>query len=200
MFQFRIRLWNAIVVPTLIAGVSQASDRMVGVRPTDGATQLVKRFDIGAGVTITGMQFENNDPSTIFPEVSLVRGPLNSIAEGTVVASTTGVRPGSGTVTITWPSPVEIGESGTYYAAIRFPAGAGRQGPGRGPAIGANDAAVPRGSFITCGAEGSLLPAVADLGILLVLSGGGVLGGPAKTSERLKVPQGAFGWAIIGEN
>lgn len=144
---------------------------MVGLVPTDGSTMLVKQFAIGAETTISGVQLENNDAATAFPEVALLRGPLTSIAGGTVVATASNVRPGSGIATVHWPSAVSVRQAGTYYVVVRFPSGPGRQGIGQGPALGANNVAAPNGSYVAGNTTAPLVPARIDLAMSLVTSG-----------------------------
>lgn len=161
------------------AGTGAAANRMVGVVPSNGTNMLVKAFDIGSETTIRGARFDNNDPATVFPEVLLVWGPVSAISEGTVVASASNVHETSlGVVEVTWTTTISA-SPGTYYLAICPPAGAGKQGAGVGPAVGANDVAAPNGSYITCGAERSLLPIRADLTMSLLTSGAAG-GGPSK--------------------
>jgi hypothetical protein len=171
----RIVVWLAVAL--LGASPSRAADRMIGVVPTDGVTSLVKEFAVEAGTSLVGVQLENNDPATTFPEVTLLRGPMTAVSEGEVVASDTGVQVAAGTVILGWASPVAITEGGTYYVRVRFPAGPGKQGVGHGPALGANNVSEPNGSYVTCGTGGSLLPVKADLVMTLVTSGGSMKAG-----------------------
>lgn len=153
--------------------IARAADRMVGVVPTDGSTVLVKQFVVNAGTTITGVCFENNDGATTFPEVALVHAASTRLTEGTIVASASNVRPGSGLSTVTWPTPVTVSQAGTYLVAIRFPSGPGKQGVGQGPAIGTNDVTAPTGSYVAGSANETLVALGTDLAISLVSSGGG---------------------------
>ncbi len=138
----RAMLWRPVLVAAMgtvvIATGGQATDRMLGLVPSDGVAMLVNQFSVRAGTTITGAQFANNDRATLFPSVVLLRGSLGSVSEGTVIASVANVQESSGGgVTVLWPTPVVVSEAGTYYVAVRIPAGPGKQAIGRGPAIGA---------------------------------------------------------------
>ena len=164
------------VLGTLVAAISvfgaspsPAAQRMVGVVPSDGQIALVKRFDVPAGASILGVRFENNDASTVFPEVLLIRGPLDALSQGVIVAATANVMEAApGIVTVMWPGRIMASGKDTYYVAVRMPSPA-KMGPGLGTAIGAADVAEPNGSFLTCGEEQSLLPARVDLAMTLLL-------------------------------
>lgn len=156
------------------AGVGSAADRVVGIVPSDGVAMLVKSFAVDAGATITGVAFENNGPATVFPEVVLLRGPLVAVGAGAVLASAANVsETAGGVVVVTWPTPVAVSEPGTYYVGVCPPAGPGKQGPGLGPALGANDVETPNGSYLTCGPERTLVPIRVELAMSLLASASG---------------------------
>ncbi len=178
--------WKPVLVAMIVCvaqpRASLAVDRMVGLVPSDGVGRFVKEFSVGAGTTIAGAQFANNDAATVFPSVVLIRGPLGDLSEGPTVASAANVQETSlGVVTVSWSTPVFVTEAETYLVAVQIPAGPGKQGVGRGPALGASDVASPNGSYIASGAAGTLCPLRADLGISLVTRGTAG-GGAAKAS------------------
>jgi hypothetical protein len=152
---------------------------------------FVKEFAVPAGTTIFGAQFENNDASTIFPEVLLVRGPASGISGGTVVTSATNIRESAlGNVTIAWSTPIVVSTDATYYLGVCPPAGSVRQGTGMGAGVGADNVEGPNGSYITWGSERLLLPIRADLAMSLVTNMDG-FDGPSKAErvERATSPQ-----------
>src|SRR5262245_32338344 len=59
-----------------------ASDRTVGVRPSDGTVSFAKAFQVPAGTWVAGVTFANNDPGTTFPQVLLLRGVTSALAGG----------------------------------------------------------------------------------------------------------------------
>jgi hypothetical protein len=165
---------------------------MVGIVPSDGVAMLVKSFAVEAGTTITGVAFENNDPGTVFPEVVLLRGPLVTVAAGTVLSWAADVRETeAGMVVVRWATPVAADEPGTYYVGVCPPAGRGMQGPGVGPALGADDVEAPNGSYMTCGPERTLVPARVDLAMSLLESAslGPSKAGPLQPEERPGAPR-----------
>lgn len=163
-----------LAIVAVLVSTAGAADRMLGVVPSDGTTMLVKAFAVAAGTVITGAQFENNDPASVFPEAQLIRGPVTALNDGEVVASATNLQEvAGGLVSLTWPSAVTVTEAGTYYVGLCMPNGAVKQGPGQGPAIGSNDVEAPNGSYVTECSERVLLPLKQDLTISLVTSGGG---------------------------
>lgn len=165
-------LMNAWSCVCILASVVLAADRMVGVVPTDGASILAKRFSVAAGTMITGVRFENNDGRTTYPEITLVRGSLTRLDEGTLVASAGHVQPGAGVVSVLWPTAVTAAETGTFYVAVRFPAGPGKQGAGQGPAIAAYDVATPIGTYVAGSTSDVLVPVRVDLALSLLTEGG----------------------------
>jgi hypothetical protein len=111
------------VVAGASAGTVSAAERMVGLVPSDGTAMLVKEFAVGAGTTITGVEFENNDPRTAFSEVALFRGPLGALEEGMPLARVVDVAEATpGLVRVTWSTAVVASEAGTYYVGA-LPAG-----------------------------------------------------------------------------
>lgn len=149
------------------------ADETVGLNPSDGVNMFVKAFSVASGTVITGVEFVNNDAATVFPTVVLVRGGSASLAEGTTERTATNVTETSGgVVSVTWGTPVEVVEAGTYYVAVRPPQGPGKQGDGDGPAIGATRVDAPVGSFVSAGTTGELIPLGVDLGITLRISTG----------------------------
>lgn len=169
-----------VVVLTLAASMAWSADRMVRLVPANGSTLFVKEFAVAAGTTITGVTFVTNDERTTFPEVSLVRGPATSLASATTLRTTADFRPGSTAAALTWSQPVTVTEAGTYYVAIRFPAG-----PGGGPALAANDAVAPSGSYAAGSREDAMIPAKLDLAIQLTTSPAG----PSKAAPAGDHPQ-----------
>ena len=164
---FERSLVTLLLGSAVLASAAAAVDRMVGLVPSNGVAMFVKVFTVSEGTVITGMQFTSNDPTTVFPSVVLVRGPVGSgLAGGTTVASAANVQEASGSlVTVTWSSAISVTETGTYYVGVCPPSGAGKQSVGHGPALGANDAATPDGSYIASGMNGELCPVAADLAI-----------------------------------
>lgn len=160
-------------VPLVLASMASAAvDQTVGVAPSDGMTMLVKRFSVAKGTVIVGAQFQNNDPRTIFPEVVLVRGVASAMSEGTVAARVSNVsETATGIVSVTWSRPIQAAQSEDYYLGVRMPAGARKQGPGNGPAIGASRVEAPGGSFVAGGTEGGLTATSVDLAMGLVTGG-----------------------------
>ena len=175
------------LVAGLCAGNAGAADRMVGIVPSDGVAMLVKAFVLSAGASITGVQFESNDDSTVFPEVALYRGPLTALSGATPVAYATDVSETStGMVTVVWADPVSVTDDGTYYVGVCLPQGEEKEGPGVGAAIGADDIASPNGSYIAGGEDRTLEPVRADLSVSLTLGasmGGGAFQAAAPPSE-----------------
>jgi len=178
------------VVTCAAAGAASAAERFVGLVPSDGVGMFVKSFEVPAGTTIDGVEFASNDPATVFPEVTLVRGGLRALSEGDVVGSIMNVAAASSGLSISsWPSPVQVNVAGTYYVAIRVPAGPGKQRRGVGPAVGATDVSSPVGSFVAAGPDRSLSPLSLDLAVRLVTSGAAA----KATSGEITTPQpGAF--------
>jgi hypothetical protein len=134
---------------------------------------MVKAFWVPAGQTITGVEFQNNDARTVFPEVMLVRGLSTAVGQGTVerrAADVTETSPG--VVHVTWSPAVEATDETPYYVCVRFPAGPGKQGAGVGPGIGATRVTTPHGSFVAGGEEGELTAAAFDLDMNLLVSSG----------------------------
>jgi hypothetical protein len=170
---------GAVLMLAAAAAAAQttfAAERMVGVVPTNGSTMLIKQFSVDAGTTLTGVQIENNDATTTFPEITLLRGPANTTGSASTVASASGVHPAAGVGTVQWTTPVLVSEAGTYYVAVRFPSGPGKQGLGSGPALGASDVTTPAGSFVAASPTDEMLPIGMDLALSLVTAGGGGLG------------------------
>ena len=160
--------WIAAMVCT-----TAHADGTVGLNPSDGVNMFVKAFSVAAGTVITGAEFVNNDAATVFPAVLLVRGGSASLAEGTTERTATNATETSGgVVSVTWSTPVEVSDGGTYYVAVQPPEGPGKQGDGHGPAIGATRVDTPVGSFLSAGTEGELVPLGVDLGITLRISSG----------------------------
>lgn len=167
------------------AETASAATRMVGVVPSDGVAMLVKSFSVSAGTTILGVEFENNDPRTTFPDVVLVRGASSAIADGMLAARTTEVsETASGWVRVLWSQPVQVVTADVYYVGVRIPEGPGKQGPGNGPALGATDVSRPNGSFLASGAEGTLMPVGVDLTMNLLASGIGKATQPTPEPEE----------------
>jgi hypothetical protein len=167
---------------TLFSAVAHAADRMIGIVPSDGIGMLAKRFDLSAGTVVTGVRFETNDPSTPFAKIVLVHGDVDAVSRGVVVACTTGVvETVDGVAAVAWNIPTRVEAGGTYWVGICPPAGPGKQGPGRGPAVGATGDGSSGTSYVTYGSEETLLPISVDLAIALdtaAASGGpGVLKG-----------------------
>lgn len=179
---------GAVLMLAAAAQTTLAAERMVGVVPTNGSTMLIKQFSVDAGTTITGVQVENNDATTTFPDVTLLRGPANTTGSASTVASASSVQLGAGVGTVQWTTPVLVTESGTYYVAVRFPSGPGKQGPGAGPALGATDVNAPAGSFVAASSTDEMSPLGVDLALSLVTAGGGGLG-----KARPAVPDPAAG-------
>ncbi len=161
-----------LCISGLSAKVSIAVDRMVGLIPSDGTTAFVKKFSVGAGTTILGVEFVNNDARTVFPAVTIVQGPLSKLSDGSVIASMTNVVEGSdGVVRTQFPETIEVSASSDYYVVVRIPEGTGKLGPGDGPAIGAYDLATAASNYGASGPEGSLTPVSVNLAIELVTTG-----------------------------
>lgn len=149
----------------------------VGLNPCDGLTMFVKEFVVPAGTTIAGVAFQNNDARTVFPEVVLVRGDCAVLSQGTTVARAEDVREtADGWVQGTWATAVSVTEDGTFRVGVRFPEGAGKQGDGNGPGVGAVRVAAPAGSFVAGGTDGELTPVNLDLAIELVTGTAGKAG------------------------
>lgn len=169
----------------IAASVAWGVDRMVRLVPANGSTMFVKEFRVAAGTTITGVTFVSSDASTTFPEVSLARGPATSLASATTLRTATDVRPGSTNAAVTWSSPVTVSESGTYYVAIRLPAG-----QTNGPALAANEVTAPDGSYAVGSRDDTMIAVRVDLGVQLTTSGG-----PSKTEpgdeSRVPDPEGS---------
>jgi len=172
-----------LVSTALPADHSSAASRMVGVEPSDGVAMLVKRFSVASGATIVGVQFESNDPRTVFPEVLLVRGATSTLDEGTVVASRADVS-GAGVVEVLWTTPVQVTGKTDFLVGIRIPAGPGKRGLGNGPAVGAELVATPNGSLLASGDEGSLTALGVDLSINLLTAAGKA--GPPSSEPQAK--------------
>ena len=169
------RRWQlgAFVASAWVVGVTSgnAVERMVGLVPTDGVAMFVKAFHVDAGTTISGVQFVNNDPAIVFPAVVLVVGAEGCLAGGTTVAAAANVQEASGrVVTVVWPAPVVVAQPATYSVGVCPPAGRGKQGPGRGAAVGADPVAAPNGSYIACGSSREFVPVAVDLAITLLTS------------------------------
>ena len=175
--------WLALTCGIAFATGAGAVDRMVGLAPSDGVAMFAKRFTVEPGTIILGAQFANNDPTTRFPAVVLVRGGVSRLSEGPVVATVTDVQGTSGgTISVTWPAPITVFETESYFVGVRPPRGPGKQGVGRGPAIGATDIASPDCSYVAWGSEGELYPVRADFAIALSTS---TAGGAAKAGNLL---------------
>lgn len=165
-------LLATVIAVCLSSAPLRASQRMVGLVPTDGEAKLVKRFLVPAGTVVLGASFANNDCNTVFPEVALVWGAVSALSEGDVVASATGVQEVAlGEVNVLWSEPIRTTQVSEYLVAVRLPAGYGRQGPGVGPGIGADDTERLCGSYIAWGPDGDLVPIQVDLAIRLLTGG-----------------------------
>jgi hypothetical protein len=184
---------SAFIALAVSESASFAAHRMVGVRPADGGAQLVKRFSVMPGSTILGVEFESNDPSTVFPEVSLLHGGSTALNEGVVVARATDVGGSvSGRMRVLWAQPIVVTQAGEYHVAIRMPAGAEKRGPGDGPGIGAEEVTGPSGSFVAGGPDGALLAIGGDLAVNLVTAGVGKAAGGGEEPERAVAPRTFF--------
>ena len=168
--------WKNVLVMILATGVglglqgSSVDAVTIGIRPCDGTTMVVKQFSVPAGTSINGVEFQNNDDRTVFPEVTLVRGVATALSQGTVVARESDIREASnGWVRVTWTT-VATTSPETYAVAVRFPAGAGKQGAGSGPGIGATRVAQPSGCFVAGGEDGGLTAIPLDLEMNLLVS------------------------------
>lgn len=179
---------GAVWMLAAAAQTTFAAERMVGVVPTNGSTMLIKQFSVDAGTTLTGVQVENNDPNTTFPEITLLRGPASTTGGASTVASASSVQLSAGVGTVQWTTPVLVTAAGTYYVAVRFPSGPGKQGPGSGPALGASNVTEAAGSFVAASPTDEMWPIGVDLALSLVTAGGG---GPGKV--RPAVPDPATG-------
>jgi hypothetical protein len=159
------------------AHTAGASERMLGIVPSDGSTMFAKRFSVAAGTMIAGAQFRNNDARTVFPEVALVSGVSTAIAEGQVVARVRNVSEAAGgMVNVLWDEPFRTVQGGDYFLLVHIPAGSGKQGSGNGPGLGALDTADPGNCFIAGGTNGELAAIRADLEMNLVTTGVGKAG------------------------
>ena len=177
-------VWASLV--GLWTGSGDAAELLLGVSPADGMSMFVKQFSLSAGATIEGIEFRNNDPQTVFPEVLLIRDVVDAVNEGTVVARAANVRETSpGQVRVLWSQPVRVSEPGTYWAAVRMPAGQRKDALGNGPALGATEVSSANGSFVAGGPDGGLTAIRADLTLSLVTAGAGKAG-PEKTPQALR--------------
>ena len=120
---------------------------MVGIWPSDGVAMLVKHLAVAPGTEIQGVEFENNDMRTVFPEVVVAEDVRTSFGDGRVLGSARNAVGGSdGLVRVTFNPPI-VTASGDCFVGVRFPNGGRRQGVGNGPGVGALDVEEPAGSF-----------------------------------------------------
>jgi hypothetical protein len=145
-----------------------AAERMVGIRPGDGMAMLVKQLTVRPGTEIQGVEFDNNDARSVYPELVLAEGVGTSFQEGRVLGRAQNVSGGAdGKVRVTFNPPV-VTSSGECFLGVRFPDGGRREGAGNGPGIGATDTENPMGSFLATGSNGELTPLLVDLSLRLV--------------------------------
>jgi len=146
---------------------ASGADRLVKPVPANGTTLFAKRFDVPANTSVTGVEFECSTAGVTFPAVSLVQGSPGTIAEGTVLRSSTAVPAASTHVTVEWSAISSIAPS-TCLVVVRLPAGSG---VGSEVALAADDVESPTGSFVSGSDVDALLPVKADLAIELVTTG-----------------------------
>jgi hypothetical protein len=169
-----------VVALALLADAAFGSDRLVGIAPHDGLAMFVKAFTVSAGSTIEGAQFATDGTSVYLPEVSLLRGPAGSLQQATTVTSVEDVASeGRSSVSVTWPSPVEVGQDGTYYVVVKLPAAPCR--------LGLHALQAPNGSYVTSADDGAFVPVVGDLAIGLLPAG---LDASALGNSAFKVQSG----------
>jgi hypothetical protein len=169
-----------MAILALIASSASGSERLVRIVPNEGQAMIVKAFTVSSGSTIVGAEFTTDGTTTVFPAVSLLRGPAASVHAATLVATVENVSSGSGTtVSVTWPSAIEVSESGTYFVVVHMPASAVRVGLVARPS--------PDGSYVANSSDDTLLPVIGAFSIGLVPSEqSAVLGG----NDALKAGSG----------
>jgi hypothetical protein len=150
-----------IAILALIASSASGSERLVRILPNEGQAMIVKAFTVSSGSTIVGAEFATDGTTTVFPAVSLLRGPAASVHEATLVATVENVSSGSGTtVSVTWPSAIEVTESGTYFVVVHMPVTTVRVGLVARPG--------PTGSYVANSTDDTLLPVIGAFSIGLV--------------------------------
>jgi hypothetical protein len=171
----------------LAPALSRGAERMVGVVPSGDTVTLLKQFQVPAGTAIVGAEFTSNDPSTAFPEVTLISSVLHGTGPGKVEASVMNARETrSGVVQVFWPTPVAAVHGVDYFVGVRFPLTLRKEGMGIGPAIGATDVPEPNGSYIASEQASPLQPIRVDLHIRLLIGGVGkasASGDPAESTH-----------------
>jgi hypothetical protein len=156
-----MRSWKETILWALLATAgswtgASAGNRIIGAVAPEGGAYLVKRFDVPAGAAVTGVEFTANDARTVFPQVLVLRGPLQRLAEGKVLAEAAAVRSDAEMqVTLSW-TRVEMNSGGELYVAVELPASAGIDAAGRGDGIVATQLARPGSSYFAAGEEDHL--------------------------------------------
>ncbi len=135
-----------------------AGNRIIGAEAPNGGAYLVKHFTVPKGVIVSGIEFSNNDASTVFPKIMLLRGPLEKISEGTVLAQVTNVRASRDPRVRVALAPI-LSDSRDLYVAIALPPSSGIQAVSSGAGIGAVQVQAPTNSYFTDG-EGDYLGAM----------------------------------------
>src|SRR5262245_15707330 len=86
-------VWLATcITASMIASPAHARDRIIGATAPSGGAVLLKEFFVSAGSAVTGATFASNDPSTIFPRVFLLTGPVRSMRDIRPLAQASDVR------------------------------------------------------------------------------------------------------------
>ncbi len=127
-----------------------AGNRIIGAEAPNGGAYLVKHFSVPRGVVVAGIEFTNNDASTVFPKVILLRGPLERISEGTVLAQVTNVRATLDPRVRIALAPIQS-DSQDLYVAIALPPSSGIQAVSSGAGIGAVQLQAPTNSYFADG-------------------------------------------------
>jgi len=179
----------------VVSGAEAGIDQIVGLSAIDQQSALVKRFRVSAGTVITGIVIKNNDDRTVFPKVSLFRGPAATLSEATRLGEIGNV--GSREQHRMRPSigPIVLQRAEEILVAVNWPASSGVQRVGEGAGIGATALEAAGDCFISPSFEEPLQPLLADLAISLVTEAGKAENtglAPAEIAYRTYLAKGAI--------
>lgn len=157
-----------LVLCSLAALPLQGADRIIGAVTPDGGALLVKRFAVSAGSTIAGITFVSNDLGTVFPKVTVLRGPAATISAAEQLVEFTEVQAsGSHHITLGF-SPLHLEATTDLYVAVTMPPSNGVVEYGEGAGIPATQLETPAGSYFASGLEADLGPMDVDYDVQLI--------------------------------
>jgi hypothetical protein len=131
-------VWAMAAFLLMAAHRSEAGiDQIVGLCSGNEESALVKRFHVAAGTVITGIEIKNNDDRTVFPQVTLFRGPATRLSDATRLGHVDNVGTRERHRMRSSMGPVVLQRAEEVLVAVRWPPSSGVQRVGEGAGIGA---------------------------------------------------------------